>query len=111
VATPGLATFDLDLNSGAETQVALYFSSDTSAYNTDVTVFDALGRQLSEQTVSHFHNGKWLLWRIAGHVRFVVHPVNPPAGDPNTNQIGLQGIMLDLKSANTKRASPPRPLH
>ena len=61
-------------------------------------MFDGLGIQLASHTATHFNNGKYLVWRIAGHVRFELFP-HCPSGDPNCNAFRLMVFLVDALPA------------
>ncbi len=64
-------TVDLNLTDGKTHSIAAYFLDwDTTARSERVDVIDpATGAVLDTRTVSSFHNGTYLVWKISGHVQ------------------------------------------
>jgi hypothetical protein len=84
---------DIDLTGTGPRDVALYFLDwDTSARATRVQVMDAASREiLDTRSVSSFHGGIYLTYRIGGHVLIEV------ARQAGTNVV-LSGLFLDAAS-------------
>ncbi len=85
-------TIDVNLTDGQSHQIALYavdWDNCKGGRSERIDLVDAsTGTTLNSQTVSSFVNGKWLVWNVSGHVKFVVTNV---AGDGNNAVIS--GIM------------------
>jgi hypothetical protein len=66
------ASFDLVVNAGQTAQpVSLYcLDWDSNARNQRIDVIDASGTVIDSQTVTGFHEGRWLTWNLAGAVTF-----------------------------------------
>jgi len=64
-------TFDLNLTDGQPHQVALYAMDwDSSSRGERVDVLDAAaGTVLDTRTVTGFHSGQYLVWKLTGHIR------------------------------------------
>ena len=65
-------TVDVNLTDGQAHRVALYFLDwDSTVRSQRVDVLDAnTGMVLATQMVSGFHNGRYLVWTLQGHVQF-----------------------------------------
>lgn len=91
--------FDIDINltDGNEHQVAIYcvdWDSETREMTIEVQNA-ATGAKLDSQVVKAFHGGKYLVWKLKGHVK--LHITN--SGQPNAV---VSGILFDAVAKPAK---------
>lgn len=85
---PNRFTLDLNLADGQSHRVALYmmdFESRNRAQTVQITDANT-GAVLDTESVTHFVNGRWLVWNLTGHVKITL--IND-AGSPNAVASGL----------------------
>jgi hypothetical protein len=84
---------DVNLIDGAQHQVALYFLDwhQASARSAQVQILDATtSAVLNTQTVGLFGNGKYLVWKLTGHVQLKITEI-----DTGSNSVAVSGIFFD----------------
>ena len=93
-AATGFA-IDVDLPPGAPQRVALYLLDWDGGHRSQrVDVVDGVtGARLDSRTASGFSSGQYLVWRVEGHVRFVVTRISGP------NAV-VSGVFLSAWSAD-----------
>jgi probable HAF family extracellular repeat protein len=94
-ATPPKLQIDLNLTDGRPHQVAIYCLDWDSPglRQTQIDLYDDLGKRLDSETAAQFQNGKYLVWTISGHVQFVF--------TPNQYGLGISGLFIDPVASYT----------